>query len=932
MPFKNAASCFQVKDTNDRHNRASGHQNHPSSSLPQQHSLVPIQAIHGDIPEEIKGRVIVELTKLDGQALSLTVAGGVDKQQPARITKLRPNGLAAKSDLLQVGDIIGAINNIQTARLKHHEIVSCLKGTGDTVFLEIEYELPPTTLGASNTPGIRQKTTQVQVSRDELSFGFTVRGGHDHANGGKSRPLVITHVRQGSPCDKSGIIKPGDRLLAIDNIVVDHHVSLDEALTRIMNGGDMATFTIEYDCSIVEAVEQANGPLMVEVVKAPGLDLGINLAANFMHNEHRHAIFIESVTAATIADRCGALHAGDEILSIDGQKTAHLSLPEVQRLLHSISDRIRIEIMPVRTHRLAIEAPRQHMIGGSMHLHTPHHTPAMYRNQPQQHLLSHRHLYQQAPHHQAMRSERAEVELISDGPGFGFVLQGSIFSTELLDSPPTIAEIERNSIADVSGRLQPGDRLVAINGVMTEEQTLDDVNSILNESVLLGRVMLEIEYDVAESIVPSSGVFQVKLAKTVNIDDIGIQVVDNNKEDEHGVVIIKIKPASIACRAGTLNEGDVILAIDGVSIHSRKQAYEMLARCEDYVRLKIRKIDQELEDEEDNESDWITFTVELKRRHGQALGFTISGTEDPLDVITVSNIAKGGLADRTGTLRKNDEIQAINGVSLRTRPLSEAIHLLQTSNEAVVLKIRRNTNDSTTNSTKSRKTPPPSVPSKATATNKTKNPDIDSALESWDGTENGSSGSNGNSKRGLANNTRISNSSLAMGRSISSSRAQEGNLPVSGVKNNSKQQQTANASIASARGRKPVATSTPYHGNNRYNNSSKRSSQQKQPHDAASITEENTVQQQLEVVLFRESNEDFGFSISDGLTDNGVYVNSIRSKGPAHQAGMNPFDRIIQVNNEPVADLDCQSVLPLLASSGNQLNLIVSRAITVASN
>lgn len=172
----------------------------------------------------------------------------------------------------------------------------------------------------------------------------------------------------------------------------------------------------------------------------------------------------------------------------------------------------------------------------------------------------------------------------------------------------------------------------------------------------------------------------------------------------------------------------------------------MLARCEDYVRLKIRKVDQELEDEEDAESDWITFTVELKRRHGQALGFTISGTEDPLDVITVSNIAQNGLAARTGTLRKSDEIQAINGVTLRTRPLSEAISLLQNSNEAVVLKIRRDTSSSTagtpnvsnstgtthtsglgtmgkgdgSSTTKSSRKTPPSLPKKG------KNPDIDS--------------------------------------------------------------------------------------------------------------------------------------------------------------------------------------------------------------
>ena len=80
-------------------------------------------------------------------------------------------------------------------------------------------------------------------------------------------------------------------------------------------------------------------------------------------------------------------------------------------------------------------------------------------------------------------------------------------------------------------------------------------------------------------------------------------------------------------------------------------------------------------------------------------------------------------------MRKNDEIQAINGVTLRTRPLSEAIHLLQNSNEAVVLKIRRNTGLTTTSSgnttgtsgintkdgtssLKSSRKTPPSVPKK----------------------------------------------------------------------------------------------------------------------------------------------------------------------------------------------------------------------------
>lgn len=44
----------------------------------------------------------------------------------------------------------------------------------------------------------------------------------------------------------------------------------------------------------------------------------------------------------------------------------------------------------------------------------------------------------------------------------------------------------------------------------------------------------------------------------------------------------------------------------------------------------------------------------------------------------------------------------------------------------------------------------------------------------------------------------------------------------------------------------------------------------------------------------RESH-DFGFSVSDGLLEKGVFVNMIRPEGPADLAGLKPFDRILQV-------------------------------------
>lgn len=47
------------------------------------------------------------------------------------------------------------------------------------------------------------------------------------------------------------------------------------------------------------------------------------------------------------------------------------------------------------------------------------------------------------------------------------------------------------------------------------------------------------------------------------------------------------------------------------------------------------------------------------------------------------------LSPRTGAIHVGDRILAINGMSLKGRPLSEAIHLLQAAGETVTLKIKK---------------------------------------------------------------------------------------------------------------------------------------------------------------------------------------------------------------------------------------------------
>lgn len=53
------------------------------------------------------------------------------------------------------------------------------------------------------------------------------------------------------------------------------------------------------------------------------------------------------------------------------------------------------------------------------------------------------------------------------------------------------------------GVLQIGDRVMAINGIPTEDSTFEEANQLLRDSSITSKVTLEIEFDVAGMIISS---------------------------------------------------------------------------------------------------------------------------------------------------------------------------------------------------------------------------------------------------------------------------------------------------------------------------------------------------------------------------------------------------------------------------------------------
>lgn len=64
---------------------------------------------------------------------------------------------------------------------------------------------------SQNTLCVTTKIAQVVVERENGCLGLTLRGGSEN-------PIIVTNVRAFGPAYKSSRIKPGDRVLRVDNV------------------------------------------------------------------------------------------------------------------------------------------------------------------------------------------------------------------------------------------------------------------------------------------------------------------------------------------------------------------------------------------------------------------------------------------------------------------------------------------------------------------------------------------------------------------------------------------------------------------------------------------------------------------------------------------------------------------------------------------
>lgn len=159
----------------------------------------------------------------------------------------------------------------------------------------------------------------------------------------------------------------------------------------------------------------------------------------------------------------------------------------------------------------------------------------------------------------------------------------------------SIAHIIPDSSADRSGCIQVGDRLLSINKLYnldanTIRQILGDnggssnaINSYQVPSPYW--VELEIEFDMFDSVIPSQGVFNVKLAK-INKNGLGITV---NATSHGSFIISEVKRGSPAHRTGSLRAGDILLAVDSCQLQHYNVDALLKDQTKEFTTLTINR-------------------------------------------------------------------------------------------------------------------------------------------------------------------------------------------------------------------------------------------------------------------------------------------------------------------------------------------------------
>ncbi|XP_028040650.1 protein scribble homolog isoform X12 [Bombyx mandarina] len=308
------------------------------------------------IPPVYQQKVLVHTTLIrDGAGLGFSIAGGKgsppyrEDSDAIYISRISPQGAAAKDGKMQVGDKVVSINGVDMEKAAHETAVSLLTGHERFVRLVLQRTITteqgdqpqrksttdeaPTTKPSTNSTNAPLTAGAPQASTDDVfediqdvtllkeggSLGFSIIGGTDHSCvpfGGKEPGIFISHVVPGGVAARSGKLRMGDRLLKVngnDLAGVTHR----DAVQLLLQPGATLSLTVRHDPLPIGYQE-------LTIIKQEGEKLGMHIKGGLKgqrgnpNDPNDEGVFISKVNSGGAARRDGRLKVGMRLLEVNG--------------------------------------------------------------------------------------------------------------------------------------------------------------------------------------------------------------------------------------------------------------------------------------------------------------------------------------------------------------------------------------------------------------------------------------------------------------------------------------------------------------------------------------------------------------------------------------------------------------------------------------
>ncbi|XP_050842582.1 multiple PDZ domain protein isoform X3 [Serinus canaria] len=216
------------------------------------------------ITSEIQGLRTVEIKKNPTDSLGVSIAGGVGSplgDVPIFIAMMHPNGVAAQTQKLRVGDRIVSICGTSTEGMTHSQAVNILKNASGTIELQVvaggevsvitgQQQDPPTpslSFSGLTSTGIFQddlgppQYKTITLDRGPDGLGFSIVGGYGSPHG--DLPIYVKTVFAKGAAAEDGRLKRGDQIIAVNGQSLEG-VTHEEAVAILKRTKGTVTLTV----------------------------------------------------------------------------------------------------------------------------------------------------------------------------------------------------------------------------------------------------------------------------------------------------------------------------------------------------------------------------------------------------------------------------------------------------------------------------------------------------------------------------------------------------------------------------------------------------------------------------------------------------------------------------------------------------------------